>query len=118
MGLTRSLPHNFVTFINQNSVLKITPDLSLLRSPLIRAYEAISGLYPLQLLLGFCAGVAILLRIGPKPFLVLPFAAFCADLAAAPLYENHFIARYILGAIFLSYLLIGLAVGSQKIVRL
>ena len=112
MGLTRDLPSNFVAFVNHDSVLKITSNITKVRSALIQAYEAVAGLYPLQLLLGFLAGLVLLIRTGPRPCVVLPFAAFCADLTAAPLYENYLIARYILATVFLGYLLVGMAVSS------
>lgn len=105
MGLTRTLPDYFITRVNQYSVLKITPDITTIRSALIRAYEAVAWLYPFQLLLGFLAGLFLLIRLGPKPEVAVPFAAFCADVASAPLYENYLIARYILVAIFLGYVL-------------
>lgn len=105
MGLTRTLPAYFITTVNRYSVLKITPDITTIRSALIRAYKAVAWLYPFQLLLGFLAGVFLLIRLGPKPEVAVPFAAFCADVASAPLYENYLIARYILVAIFLGYVL-------------
>jgi hypothetical protein len=112
MGLTRSLPNYFLALANQYSVQKITFDITTIRSLLIRIYEAVAILYPFQLLLGLIAGIALIVRSGCQPQTAVPFAAFIADLATAPIYGNYLIARYILAAIFLSYVLIAVAAAA------
>jgi hypothetical protein len=114
MGLSRPLPDYFVTFANKVSVLKVTPDMTEIRSALIRGYILVVALYPLQITLGLFAGVYLVWRHGRAPRFVVPFTALLADLASAPLYSNYVIPRYILGAILLSYLLMGLAIAAGR----
>jgi hypothetical protein len=110
MGLSKALPADFVAFSNRYSVLKIEPEITKIRSPLMRLYEALSYFYPLQLLLGLAAAAYLMLRERNRPSAVVLTAGLLADLASAPLYSNYVIARYILGAIIICYLLIGLAI--------
>ncbi|GAB0116277.1 hypothetical protein [Acidisoma sp. 7E03] len=112
MGLTRPLPDFFVAFVNRYAVLKVTPEITTVRSLLIRIYTAASYAYPFLLLLGLGAGFILLWTQGVTVGVVVPFAAFLADLASAPLYGNYLIARYVLAAIFLAYLLIGLGISD------
>ena len=109
MGLSSPLPDDFVTFFNAYSVPKIVPAITQVKSPIIRVYEILSYLYPIQLALGLCAALILLLREPARPCVIVLSAGFFADLATAPLYSNYMIPRYILAGIFISYLLIGLA---------
>jgi hypothetical protein len=112
MGLPRPLPDDFVSMFNSYSVPKITTDITKVRSLLIRLYDFVSYAYPVQLGLGICAALLLLVRERRRPCVVVLSAGLLADLAAAPLYSNYLIARYVLAAIVISYLLIGLAVLS------
>ena len=94
-----------MTFFNAYSVPKIVPAITQVKSPIIRVYEILSYLYPIQLALGLCAALILLLREPARPALSSS-AGFFADLATAPLYSNYMIPRYILAGIFISYLLI------------
>jgi hypothetical protein len=112
MGLWQALPSNFVAFANRYSVLKIEPEITEIRSPLVRLYEAVSYVYPLQLLLGLAAAAYLMIRESDRPSVVVLTAGLLADLGSVPFYCNSVIPRYILGAIIISYLLIGLAIQS------
>jgi hypothetical protein len=112
MGLSRPLTAYFLTFFNAYSVPKIVPEITQVRSPIIRVYEAVSSFYPIQLALGCCAALFLVLRQRARPCVAVLSAGLFADLAAAPLYSNYVIPRYILAAIVISYLLIGLAALS------
>ena len=112
MGLSWDLPADFVAFSNRYSILKIEPEITKIRSPLVRLYEAVSYFYPLQLLLGLAAAAYLMMQERNRPSVAVLTAGLLADLASAPLYSSYVIARYILGAIIISYLLIGLAMQS------
>jgi len=112
MGLLRALPADFVAFSNRYSVLKIEPEITKISSPLMLLYEGVSYFYPLQLLLGLAAAAYLMIRERNRPSAVVLTAGLLADLTSAPLYSNYVIARYILGAIIISYLLIGLAIQN------
>jgi len=112
MGLSWDLPADFVAFSNRYSILKIEPEITKIRSPLVRLYEAVSYFYPLQLLLGLAAAAYLMMQERNRPSVAVLTAGLLADLASAPLYSSYVIARYILGAIIISYLLIGLAIQS------
>jgi hypothetical protein len=107
------LPPGFVAFSNRYSVLKIEPEITKIRSPLVRSYEAISYFYPLQLLLGLTAAAYLMIRQRHRPDVAVLTAGLLADLASAPLYSVYVIARYVIGAIIISYLLIGLAIQTS-----
>lgn len=112
MGLPRPLPDSFVSFWNTYSVFKIDPDITQVRSLLVRYFVATVSLYPFQLLLGLMAAAYLVIRERARIGVALLAAGFVADLAAAPLYSDFVIPRYVLGAIVISYLLMGLAVQS------
>ena len=108
MGL-KPLPDDFVSYFNSFSVTKLTPETSEIRSPLVRIVEKSLWLYPLLLGLGICAAIFLLLREGARPAVTVLGAALFADLLAVPLYSLSLVPRFLLAAIFVSYLLIGLA---------
>jgi hypothetical protein len=110
MGLSRSLPPDFVAYSNRYAA-EIVPWITALWSPLLHLYAAVCRFYPLQLLLGTFAAAYLLLRDRRAASAVL-VAGLVAVLAAAPLYSIEMLARYVLGAVVISYLLIGLAIQS------
>jgi hypothetical protein len=112
LGLDRDLPAAFVAFSNQRTAAPIDAGLPRRLSPLVRLYLAVCPLYPLQLLLGAAAAGWLLLRRGRRPAIVVAAAALAADVAVAPLYSVGPSARYVLGAVFVAWLLIGLAAGD------
>jgi hypothetical protein len=109
-GISRPLPPDFVEFSTRYSA-KIEPEITLIRSPLIRTYSAVCAFYPFLLLLGLLSAAYLLLRERHVAAALLT-AALIADLAAAPLYSVEMAARYVIGAVVVSYLLIGLAIQS------
>ena len=113
MGLPRPLPEYFVSFWNKYSALKVDPDITRLRSPLVRYFIGVVSLYPFQLLFGLLAAAYLVIRERGRMSVAVLTAGFVADLAAAPLYSNFVIPRYVLGAIVISYILMGLAVQSM-----
>jgi hypothetical protein len=102
MGLDLPLPDAFVTLSRTTLHAKIGSGTSQIRSPLIRAYLATCRLYPFQLATGLLAASYLLARRPVRPGAIVLAAGLFADLAAAPLYSNYVIPRYVLGAIFLS----------------
>jgi hypothetical protein len=110
MGISRPLPADFIAYSNRYSA-GIDPEITAVRSPLLRLYEAACPFYPLQLLLGIIAAACLVLRERRTAAAVL-VAGLVAVLAAAPLYSVELVARYLLGAVVASYLLIGLAIQS------
>jgi hypothetical protein len=114
LGISRALPASFVDFSNRYSILKIDPEITKVRSPLVRFYEVASYCYPLLLLLGLMAAGYLMTRRGHGDGVAVAVlvAGLLADLAAAPLYSYYVIARYVLGAIIISYILIGIAMHS------
>jgi hypothetical protein len=119
LGLSRALPASFVDFSNRYSILKIDPEITKVRSPLVRFYEVASYFYPLLLLLGLVAAGYLVARRGHDDSVAVAvlIAGLLADLAATPLYSYYVIARYVLGAVIISYVLIGVAMQSV-IIRL
>jgi hypothetical protein len=112
MGLSQALPAYFVSYFNDISVMKITPDITAVKSALIRAYQALAPFYPAQIILGLIALITLLVREGRNDVVIILGAALIADLVTVPVYSNYLIARYILAALFINYLLIGLAMAS------
>jgi hypothetical protein len=112
MGLDRDLPAAFVAFSNRRTSAPIDAGLPRRPSPLVSLCLALFPLYPLQLLLGAAAAGWLLLRQGRRPAVVVPAAALAADLATAPLYSAELNPRYVLGAVFVAWLLIGLAAAD------
>jgi hypothetical protein len=111
-GLTRPLPDYFVSFWNRYSALKVDPEITRIRSPLVRIFEATLYFYPFVLLLGAIAAAYLIITERSMPSAVVLTAGSVAVLAAAPLYSDYVLARYVLGAIVNSYLLVGLAVQT------
>ena len=109
-GISSPLPQSFVEYSNRYSA-KIDYRITTIRSPLIQAYAAVCSLYPFQLLLGLLSAAYLALRERRVAAAVLS-AALIAVLAAAPLYSPEMAARYVIGGIVVSYLLIGLAIQS------
>jgi hypothetical protein len=110
MGVSTPLPADFVAYSNRYSA-EIDPGITAVRSPLLRLYAAVCPFYPLQLLLGVIAAAYLVLRERRAAAAVL-VAGLVAVLAAAPLYTVELMARYLLGAVLISYLLIGLAIQA------
>jgi hypothetical protein len=117
MGLTRTFPSHFIPFANRYSLLKIEPGITKYRSLLVRLNETVSYVYPLLLLLGLTAGGYLMIMERAKPSVVVLTAGLLADLAPVPMYSFYVVGRYLLGAIIISYLLVGLAVQSFMIRR-
>ncbi len=111
-GLTRPLPGYFVSFWNRYSALKVDPDITSIRSPLVRIFEATLYFYPFVLLLGAIASVYLIITERSRPNAVVLTAGFAAVFASAPLYSDYILARYVMGAVVNSYLLVGLAVHT------
>jgi hypothetical protein len=109
-GQWAPLPSEFVAFVNARSYLKIEPEITKIRSPLVRMLETFSYLYPLQLLLGLVATAYLMIRERANPSTAVLTAGLLAVLASTPLYSVAVIPRFLLGAIFISYLLIGIAI--------
>jgi len=109
LGLDQTLPDAFVTMSRKQLHASVDSGAAQLRSPLIRAYLAIDFIYPFQLAAGLLSALYLLVRRQARPGVIVLASGLAADLAAAPLYSNYVIPRYVLGAIFLSTLLIGLA---------
>ena len=111
-GLTRPLPDYFVSFWNKYSALKVDPEITRIRSPLVRIFGASLYFYPFLLLLGAMAAGYLIITDRSRLSAVILGAGFVGTLAAAPLYSDYVLARYVLGAIVNSYLLIGLAIQA------
>lgn len=110
LGLDRTLPIDFVNMVNSYSVLKITPDITTIHSPIINLCLRAFNFYPFQIWLGFLSGVWLLIKTKRKFEISLVFSAFISAVMVTPLYEAYMIPRYFLAAIFLGYVLIGLAI--------
>jgi len=61
MGFGRPLPLDFIEYSNRYSA-QIYPEITSVRSPLLRAYAAACAFYPFQLFLGMIAATYLLLR--------------------------------------------------------
>lgn len=109
LGVNSDLPAGFVAFSDQRTARPLDPASSRRHTPLLRLYLAVVRLYPLQLLLGMGAAALLLVRQGRRPPVLVLTAALIADLVFAPVFGTNAIARYLLGGVFASYLLIGLA---------
>lgn len=112
LNLSRPLAPDFVALFNQFAIERLTPQVTTTRSPLARVYLAVGGLYPFLLALGVLSALVLLVRERRHVATVVLCAGLFGDLAAAPFYSDDVIARFILGAIFISYLTIGLAAAS------
>lgn len=108
MGL-KPLPDSFVAYFNAYSITRLTPEISEFKSPIVTLVAASLWFYPLLLGLGLCAAIVLLLRDGTRPAVAVLSAGLLADLVAVPLYSLSVVPRFLLPAIFISYLLIGLA---------
>ncbi len=112
MGFARPLPDYFVTFVNSYSVLKIEASTSQIPSRTTKMYSAAARYYPWQLLIGLLSALYLLVVKHGNPSAAVLTAGLLATMAAAPLYSDYVIARYLIGAIIISYLIFGLAIQS------
>jgi len=104
-GLRRPLEPWFVDFLNARLDKPITAQLPEARSLLPPTLIAIAGLYPFVLLAGLAASLRALAGFG-APVLQLPAAAVVACVAVAPLYSTYVIPRYVLAAVFFTWVLL------------
>ena len=112
LGLSRALPASFVDFSNRYSIWKIGSETTKIRSPLVRFYDATSYFYPLLLLTGLAAAGYLMIVQVMRPAIAVLAAGLIADVATAPLYSAYAIGRYVVAAVIISYLLIGLAIHA------
>ena len=109
LGLDLKLPEKFVAVSASRFGAKLDANLPQERSLLVRATLAWIMLYPFQLAAGLLGALYLLARRRPRPEAIVLAAGLLADVAAAPFYSNYVIPRYVLGGVFLSTALIGLA---------
>ena len=112
LGLSRALPASFVDFSNRYSIWKIGSETTKIRSPLVRFYDATSYFYPLLLLTGLAAAGYLMIVQVMRPAIAVLAAGLIADVATAPLHSAYAIGRYVVAAVIISYLLIGLAIQA------
>ena len=111
MGLHRPLDAWFLSYANGFLNTKLAAASPERRSIWPRALELTVGAYPLLLLAGGLAAVAALAGWGPARHR-LPAAALLATVLVAPLYSNYVIPRYVIAAVWFSWLLVPQAVAA------
>ena len=112
-GVNRPLDTVFIKYINHLSTFKLYPDIVREESPMMTMYKLELPFYPIYLIVCLVAALYNLLRNPRGLTEVILSAAFIATFLAAGLYSNNVIPRYVLGSVFLGYLLLALLVQAQ-----
>ncbi len=107
-GADRPLEGWFVDSFNSRAATRIYPNIVKEPSATLSLYRAAVPLYPALLALCSAAAAFILLSRRSSVTEATVAAAFLAALAAAPLYSNYAIPRYVLPCVALGYVLIAL----------
>ena len=114
-GLDRELPSGFIGYINRIAGPPIQADVTETRSPIMQEFLSIVPLYPFLIIAGILGACWRLLIQSVCASSTIVSAALLAVMVTVPLYTVYVIPRYLIGAIFLTYLVIAeLCLGKER----